>query len=110
MQVVPRAFFICALDGTPLLPGDGWIGCADGHRYDRAREGYFNLLPVQNKASRDPGDDKAMVAARRRVQRQRQRRGEHQERGGERVRGRAAAAGRRLGAMAWHWTRPGDGG
>ena len=67
MKVVPRAYFICPLDDTPLMPGDGWIGCAAGHRYDGAREGYFNLLPVQYKASRDPGDDKAMVAARRRV-------------------------------------------
>ena len=40
--------------------------CPAGHRFDRAREGYLNLLPVQGKASRDPGDDKAMVDARRR--------------------------------------------
>jgi 23S rRNA (guanine745-N1)-methyltransferase len=31
-----------------------------------AREGYCNLLVVQHKASRDPGDSKNMVAARRR--------------------------------------------
>lgn len=39
--------------------------CARGHSFDRAREGYFNLLPVQNKNSLDPGDDADMVAARR---------------------------------------------
>lgn len=39
--------------------------CARGHSFDRAREGYFNLLPVQHKNSLDPGDDADMVAARR---------------------------------------------
>lgn len=39
--------------------------CAQGHRFDRAREGYLNLLPVQHKNSLNPGDDAAMVAARR---------------------------------------------
>jgi 23S rRNA (guanine745-N1)-methyltransferase len=37
-----------------------------GHSFDMAREGYCNLLVVQHKASRDPGDSKDMVAARRR--------------------------------------------
>lgn len=41
--------------------------CPSGHSFDRAREGYYNLLAVQHKASRDPGDSKPMVAARRRV-------------------------------------------
>jgi 23S rRNA (guanine745-N1)-methyltransferase len=44
----------------------GALRCAQGHSFDRAREGYYNLLVVQHKASRDPGDSKAMVAARRR--------------------------------------------
>ncbi len=44
----------------------GALRCANGHSFDRAREGYYNLLVVQHKASRDPGDSKAMVAARRR--------------------------------------------
>lgn len=38
--------------------------CPQGHSFDRAREGYFNLLPVQKKNSLDPGDDADMVAAR----------------------------------------------
>lgn len=41
--------------------------CDSGHQFDRAKDGYLNLLPVQHKASLDPGDDKAMVVARRRV-------------------------------------------
>jgi len=56
----------CPLDGAPLAPVDGGWTCTAGHRYDQAAQGYVNLLPVQHKRSRDPGDSKEMVAARRR--------------------------------------------
>lgn len=39
--------------------------CARGHSFDVAREGYVNLLPVQHKNSREPGDNPEMVVARR---------------------------------------------
>jgi len=39
--------------------------CGDNHSFDQAKEGYVNLLPVQHKHSKDPGDNKAMVNARR---------------------------------------------
>lgn len=39
--------------------------CLNGHCFDVAREGYVNLLPVQQKKSREPGDAAAMVSARR---------------------------------------------
>jgi hypothetical protein len=45
--------------------GAAWR-CAGGHCFDIASQGYTHLLPVQNKRSRDPGDSKEMVAARRR--------------------------------------------
>jgi 23S rRNA (guanine745-N1)-methyltransferase len=38
--------------------------CAQGHSFDVAREGYVNLLTVQQKNSRDPGDNPQMVLAR----------------------------------------------
>ena len=38
--------------------------CGAGHSFDRAREGYLNLLPVQRKNSLEPGDAAAMVGAR----------------------------------------------
>jgi 23S rRNA (guanine745-N1)-methyltransferase len=58
----------CPIDGTGLSMADGAaLRCVQGHSFDRAREGYFNLLLVQHKASLDPGDSKAMVAARRRI-------------------------------------------
>lgn len=39
--------------------------CANNHRFDCAKEGYVNLLPVQKKRSKDPGDNKEMMLARR---------------------------------------------
>ena len=39
--------------------------CPQGHRFDIARQGYVNLLPVQNKRSLHPGDTKEQVLARR---------------------------------------------
>lgn len=56
----------CPLDDSPLHRTGATWRCANGHSFDIAREGYVNLLPVQRKRSRDPGDSKAMVAARRR--------------------------------------------
>ncbi|PID60670.1 MAG: rRNA (guanine-N1)-methyltransferase [Gammaproteobacteria bacterium] len=58
---------ICPLDGMPLVRQGRTLTCSNNHSYDIARQGYVNLLPVQFKASRDPGDSKEMIAARRRV-------------------------------------------
>jgi 23S rRNA (guanine745-N1)-methyltransferase len=39
--------------------------CQNNHHFDLAKEGYLNLLPVQHKHSDEPGDNKAMMQARR---------------------------------------------
>ena len=39
--------------------------CSNRHQFDRSKEGYFNLLPVQNKNSLTPGDAKEQLKARR---------------------------------------------
>ena len=39
--------------------------CASGHHFDRAKEGYVNLLPGGRLKGRPAGDDEAMVRARR---------------------------------------------
>ncbi len=66
VSVVPFTALVCPLDGDPLtVQGSAWR-CPVGHHFDRAAQGYVNLLPVQHKRSRDPGDSKEMVAARRR--------------------------------------------
>ena len=46
--------------------GSGWA-CVNGHQFDRAREGYVNLLPASARHSRNPGDSDTMIAARRRI-------------------------------------------
>jgi len=43
--------------------GDSLI-CNNKHTYDIAHSGYINLLPVNTKNSKNPGDSKAMVVAR----------------------------------------------
>lgn len=66
MSVVPFTTLRCPLEGAPLSRVDGGWRCPQGHSFDVSRQGHVNLLPVQNKRSRDPGDSKAMIAARRR--------------------------------------------
>ncbi|BBI59951.1 hypothetical protein HSBAA_12570 [Vreelandella sulfidaeris] len=66
MSITPFQALACPLDGEPLhVAGNTWR-CAAGHSFDIAKQGYVNLLPVQQKRSHDPGDSKAMVAARQR--------------------------------------------
>ncbi|WP_337026120.1 23S rRNA (guanine(745)-N(1))-methyltransferase [Pantoea eucrina] len=56
---------ICPLCRQPLTQQPGVFRCDAGHQFDRAREGYVNLLPVQHKGSREPGDSLEMLQARR---------------------------------------------
>lgn len=56
----------CPLDGQPMNVSENGWQCPSGHSFDVARQGYVNLLPVQNKRSKQPGDSKEMVGARQR--------------------------------------------
>ena len=56
---------MCPLCGDPLTRQDrAWV-CENRHSFDIARQGYVNLLPVQQKRSLQPGDTKEQVASRR---------------------------------------------
>lgn len=66
MTVSPFGALACPLDGSALQQNDKSWSCDAGHSFDIARQGYVHLLPVQNKRSRDPGDNKEMIAARQR--------------------------------------------
>jgi len=55
----------CPLCQLALLPTASGYQCANRHQFDRAKEGYVNLLPVQQKKSLDPGDSAEMIQARR---------------------------------------------
>ncbi len=52
---------------TPLVREERRLLCARGHSFDIARTGYINLLQPQDRRSKQPGDTKAALAARRRL-------------------------------------------
>ena len=56
---------LCPICAAPLRPTDKTFRCAAGHSFDMARQGYVNLLPVQNKRSLNPGDTREQVLCRR---------------------------------------------
>ncbi len=57
--------FTCPVCGRILEKEEKLYRCEEGHSYDRAKEGYVHLLPVQKMHSKVPGDGKDMIAARR---------------------------------------------
>ena len=59
-----RSLFRCTVCGAPLIREEKAYRCANGHCFDIAREGYTYLLPVNQRHSKAPGDDRAMTAAR----------------------------------------------
>ena len=64
MNPEPLAPWQCPRCGEPLT-GDTALKCGRNHSFDRAKEGYWHLLPVQSMRTKAPGDSKEMVAARR---------------------------------------------
>ena len=58
------SLFVCPHCGSPLTKEEKTYRCPNGHSFDIAKEGYVHLLPANQKHSKDPGDDKAMAAAR----------------------------------------------
>ena len=64
MNIIKAHNLACPIDGNKLEQNDGQLVCENGHTFDIARQGYVNLLPVQHKRSKQPGDSKAMVLAR----------------------------------------------
>ncbi|GAA0330859.1 23S rRNA (guanine(745)-N(1))-methyltransferase [Morganella psychrotolerans] len=55
----------CPLCQHPLDRRSNSYCCDNNHQFDLAKEGYINLLPVQFKRSKEPGDSKEMMQARR---------------------------------------------
>lgn len=66
MKIIEAQNLACPIDGDTLETSDKQLTCKNGHTFDLARQGYVNLLPVQHKRSKQPGDSKAMVVARKR--------------------------------------------
>lgn len=64
MKLIEAHNLACPIDGIKLRRVNKQLVCDNGHSYDIARQSYVNLLPVQHKRSKQPGDSKAMVVAR----------------------------------------------
>ena len=56
---------LCPVCGKQLNQQDRTFRCPDRHSFDLARQGYVNLLTVQQKHSLTPGDTREQVLARR---------------------------------------------
>ena len=56
---------ICPICGQPLRRQERQYICENRHSFDIARQGYVNLLPVQQKHSIAPGDTREQVLSRR---------------------------------------------
>lgn len=54
---------VCS-DLLALSNDERTLRCPAGHSFDRAKQGYWNLLLVQSKRSKDPGDNPEMVHSR----------------------------------------------
>ncbi len=59
-----KSLFRCTVCAAPLTREAKTYRCPNGHSFDIAKEGYTYLLPVNQRHSKAPGDDKAMTAAR----------------------------------------------
>lgn len=55
----------CPVCQAELLQTQKNLRCVNGHSFDAARQGYWNLLLAHKKRSKDPGDNPDMVRARR---------------------------------------------
>lgn len=61
----PAVHYRCPHCTRPLADADGGLACSSNHRFDRAREGYVNLLPGGRLPGRPAGDSDQMIRARR---------------------------------------------
>lgn len=57
--------YLCPLCHQPLIAAGRVLRCENQHQFDLAKEGYVNLMPVQHKRSKQPGDSEEMMQARR---------------------------------------------
>jgi 23S rRNA (guanine745-N1)-methyltransferase len=56
--------WICPHCKKPLDTYSKTLRCENNHCFDIAKQGYVNLLPVNQKSSKNPGDDEKMLLAR----------------------------------------------
>jgi 23S rRNA (guanine745-N1)-methyltransferase len=61
------SIWACPVCGAGLELTGRTYKCANRHTYDLAAKGYVNLLLVNQRKSKDPGDSRPMLAARRNI-------------------------------------------
>jgi len=66
MYLDTEILLTCPICKKQLIKNNSQLNCETGHTFDVARQGYVNLLPAQQKKSKDPGDSKDMISARQR--------------------------------------------
>ena len=59
-----EALLICPVCKEELKPAEKSYLCKNGHCFDIAKSGYVNLLQINHKKTKNPGDDKEMILAR----------------------------------------------
>ncbi|MPW35438.1 23S rRNA (guanine(745)-N(1))-methyltransferase [Vibrio sp. B1Z05] len=57
--------YACPLCSQPLTLDSRTFKCSNNHMFDKAKEGYVNLMPAHHKHSKNPGDSKEMMQSRR---------------------------------------------
>ncbi len=59
------SIWCCPICQAGMQKQERGMHCLNGHCFDMAKSGYVNLLPVQQKHTKQPGDNLQMVRARR---------------------------------------------
>ncbi|MBI2791672.1 MAG: methyltransferase domain-containing protein [Gammaproteobacteria bacterium] len=55
---------ICPICSLSLTENNNFYACVNNHHFDKARQGYVNLLVVNQKKTANPGDNKEMIQSR----------------------------------------------
>ena len=59
------SLFICPVCNSVLTELESMFKCENNHCFDKAKQGYVNLLMSQQSSNKRHGDDKLMVKSRR---------------------------------------------
>ena len=64
MLSVKNTILTCPVCALSLLPYEKFYACENKHTFDKAKQGYVNLLLSNQKKTLEPGDNKEMVKSR----------------------------------------------
>lgn len=64
MLTTEKSILICPVCSEALYPHEKSYACENKHTFDRAKQGYVNLLLSNQKKTLQPGDNKEMVKSR----------------------------------------------